>query len=50
MCDHVANRDIELTHVGTMCQLADIFTKPLDEAWFVNLIGELGILDPKNLD
>ena len=48
--DDVANRDIELTHVGTMYQLADIFTKPLDEARFVNLRGELGILDPNNLD
>ena len=48
--DHVANREIELTHLGTMYQLADIFTKPLDEARFVSLRGELGILDPKNLD
>ena len=48
--DHVANGDIDLTHVGTMYQLADIFTKPLDEARFVSLRGELGILDPKNLD
>ena len=48
--DHVANRDNELTHVETMYQLADNFTKPLDEAQFVNLRGELGILDPKNLD
>ena len=37
-------------HVGTMDQLADIFTKPLDEARFVALRGELDILDPKNLD
>ena len=48
--DHVANGDIELTHVGKMYQLADIFTKPLDEARFVSLRGELGILDLKNLD
>jgi len=33
-----------------MYQLADIFMKPLDEARFVTLRGELGILDPKNLD
>jgi hypothetical protein len=33
-----------------MYQLADIFTKLLDEARFVTLRGELGILDPKNLD
>jgi hypothetical protein len=36
--------------VGTNYQLADIFTKPLDEARSVALRGELGILDPKNLD
>ena len=48
--DHVANGDIHLTHVGTMYQLADIFTKPLDEDRFVMLRRELGILDPKNLD
>lgn len=48
--DHVANGDIALTHVGTTYQLADIFTNSLDEARFVNLRGELGILNPKNLD
>jgi hypothetical protein len=48
--DHVANGDISLTHVGTMYQLADIFMMALDEARFVTLRGELGILDPKNLD
>ena len=48
--DHVANGDIALMHVGTMDQLADIFTKPLDEARFVALRRELGILDPKHLD
>jgi hypothetical protein len=48
--DHVANGDIALTHVGTQYQLADIFTKPLDEARFVVLRKELGVLDPKNLD
>ena len=47
---HVANGDIVLTHVGTLDQLADIFTKPLDEARFVALRRELSILDPKNLD
>ena len=50
LCDHVANGDIYLTHVGTMYQFADIFTKPLDEARFVMLRRELGILDPKNLE
>jgi hypothetical protein len=36
--------------VSTNHQLADIFTKPLDEARFFELRRELGILDPKNLD
>jgi hypothetical protein len=50
LCDHVARGDIALSHVSTYHQLADIFTKPLDEARFVELRNELGILDPKNLD
>jgi hypothetical protein len=50
LCDHVSRGDVALTHVGTNYQLADIFMKPLDEARFVALRGELGILDPKNLD
>ena len=48
--DHVSNDDISLTYVGTKHQLADILTKPLDEPRFVELRGELGILDPNNLD
>ena len=47
--DHVARGDIEIAHVSTNHQLADIFTKPLDEARFCELRRELGILDPKNL-
>jgi hypothetical protein len=48
--DHVERGDIALSHVSINHQLADIFTKPLDEARFVELRRELGILDPKNLD
>jgi hypothetical protein len=48
--DHVARGDIALSHVSTNHQLVDIFMKPLDEARFVELRNELGILDPKNLD
>ena len=39
--DHVARGDIELQYVPTKDQLADIFTKPLDEARFCYLRNEL---------
>ena len=35
--DHVAHGDIELGYIPTKDQLADIFTKPLDEARFTFL-------------
>ena len=35
--DHVAKGDINLKHVCTEKQLADIFTKPLDEKVFCRL-------------
>jgi len=35
--DHVVKDDISLENVGTENQLADIFTKPLDEAKFCML-------------
>ena len=31
ICDHVAREDIIINHVKTEDNLADIFTKPLDE-------------------
>jgi hypothetical protein len=37
-------------HVSTENQLADIFTKPLDEKTFCRLRSELNILDSRNLD
>ena len=43
--DHVAKGDINLKHVRTDKQLADIFTKPLDEKVFCHLRGELNIID-----
>ena len=43
--DHVAKGNIELLHVNTDNQLADIFTKPLDEARFRELRHELNIMD-----
>ena len=47
--DHEAKGDIALQHVSTDGQLADIFTKPLDESRFCALRSELNILDSRNL-
>jgi hypothetical protein len=47
--DHEAKGDIALCHVSTERQLADIFTKPLDEQMFCALRSELNILDSRNL-
>ena len=46
--DHVAKGDISLENVETENQLADIFTKPLDEARFCSLRNELNVLDLSN--
>jgi hypothetical protein len=46
--DHVAKNDISLEGVRTKDQLADIFTKPLDEAMFCRLRNELNVLDLSN--
>ncbi|KAI3665330.1 hypothetical protein L6452_43954 [Arctium lappa] len=43
--DHVMNGDIELHFIPTDFQLADIFTKPLDETRFNFLISELGMMN-----
>jgi hypothetical protein len=45
--DHEAKGDIALSHVSTDKQLADIFTKPLDESRFCSLRNELNILDSR---
>ena len=47
---HVAKGDINLKHVRTKKQLADIFTKPLDEKVFCRLRGEFNIIDASNLE
>ena len=47
--DHVAKGDILISHVRTDKQLADIFTKPLDERRFCELRSELNILDSRNV-
>ncbi|GJW95582.1 retrovirus-related pol polyprotein from transposon TNT 1-94 [Tanacetum coccineum] len=43
--DHVLKRDIKLHFIPTQYQLADIFTKPLEEPTFKRLIVELGMLN-----
>ena len=43
--DHVQRDDISLKFIQTDLQLTDIFTKPLDEKWFVFIRRELGMLD-----
>jgi hypothetical protein len=46
--DHVAKNGISLEGVRSEDQLADIFTKPLDEATFYRLRNELNVLDSSN--
>jgi hypothetical protein len=48
--DHQQKGDIEIAYVNTQNQLADIFTKPLDEETFSKLRNELNILDSQNFD
>jgi hypothetical protein len=48
--DHQQRGDIEISYVSTKEQLADIFTKPLDENTFTKLRHELNILDSRNFD
>ena len=44
--DHYEKGDIDLVHVASENQLADIFTKPLEFGAFVRLRGELGVCYP----
>jgi hypothetical protein len=46
--DHQQKGDIEIAYINTKEQLADIFTKPLDEQTFTKLRHELNILDSRN--
>jgi hypothetical protein len=48
--DHQHRGDIEIAYINTKDQLADIFTKPLDEKTFTKLRNELNILDSRNID
>ncbi|KAJ9560873.1 hypothetical protein OSB04_006033 [Centaurea solstitialis] len=45
--DHVERGTIELYFVNTEYQLADLYTKPLDEKRFNFLISKLGMFDPQ---
>jgi hypothetical protein len=47
--DHTIKVDIVISHVGTNNQIADIFTKPLDEKQFCELHSELNIIDSWNV-
>jgi hypothetical protein len=47
--DHQQKGNIEIAYINTKEQLADIFTKPLDEQTFTKLRHELNILDSRNL-
>jgi hypothetical protein len=47
--DHQQKGDISIESVGTEDQLADIFTKPLDENRFCKLRNELNILYFSNM-
>ena len=47
--DHETKGDIEIRYVSTEKQVADIFTKPLDESRFYALWSELNILDSRNV-
>ncbi|PWA80314.1 hypothetical protein CTI12_AA197830 [Artemisia annua] len=48
--DHIMYGEIELHFIPTEYQLADIFTKPLDEPTFTRLKAELGMLDIDSQD
>ncbi|WVZ94453.1 hypothetical protein U9M48_040341 [Paspalum notatum var. saurae] len=48
--DHYEKGDIDLVHVASENQLADIFTKPLEFGAFVRLRGELGVLKVEGVD
>jgi hypothetical protein len=47
--DHAIKGDIVISHVRTNEQLADIFTKPLDERIFQEFRSELNKIDSQNV-
>jgi hypothetical protein len=48
--DHQQKGDIEIAYINTKDQLADIFTKPLDDQSFTKPRNELNILDSRHFD
>ena len=46
---HVEDGNIEIHFVKTTEQLADIFTKPLDEKSFVRILAGLGMIDANSV-
>jgi hypothetical protein len=48
--DHQQKGDIDIYHISTENELADIVTKPLDEKRFCRLRSDLNVLDLRNLD
>jgi hypothetical protein len=48
--DHQQKGDTMVFHISIENQLADIFTKPLDEKIFCRSRSELNVLDSRNLD
>jgi hypothetical protein len=44
--DNVEKGNIDLIHVSTKTQLVDILTKPMDQATFARLRGELRAVFP----
>jgi hypothetical protein len=47
--DHQQMGDIDVYHISTDHQLAEILTKPLDEKMFCELRSEINVLDSRNL-
>ena len=47
--DHVLKKDISIEFVDSLNQIADIFTKPLNEAQFIKIRRELGMLNENDI-
>ena len=47
--EQVQNKDIEVHHLHSVDQVADILTKPFPKASFVQQFSKLGVVDTTNL-